>query len=119
MSLSGLVDTRGSHVTVRRATTSRATDQSTRRAWKTISQDTHVLLAEIPTARAQKLFGLETEATFLVRAHPDTDIRELDGILVESGPFAGERFRVVARTRGEVGPRRLVLGLVATTEDFQ
>lgn len=118
MSLAGLVDIRGSHVTVKRATESKAADQTTKRTWATLSQNVHLLIDEVSTDKVQRLFGFETEATLVAWCRPSEDVREHDGIIVDAGPFAGERFRVVGRLRGGLGPARQAIGLAATLETF-
>ena len=113
-----MVQTRGAHVTLKRATQSKGADQTTKRTWATLKEDAHLLIEELSTEKAQKLFGFETEATLVAWCDPSEDVQEHDGVIVETGLFASEHFRVVARRRGDLGPARQAVGLAKSKESF-
>jgi hypothetical protein len=120
MSLAGLIQAQGADVTVRRGTPTHGAGGATQRAWAEQIESTKLLITEITAERAQKMWGNETEATLVAWCDPSDDIIYHDGIIVTTGIYARQRFRVVADTKGSLGPARRALGLVLAkpTETF-
>lgn len=114
MSLGGLLQTRGSRATLKRATKTKKPQGDTALAWAAIGTDVAVLLHELSAGQAQRRFGRETTASAIAVFDPAQDVKGDDGVLVTSGPHAGTRWKVIAPR--DVEGRHLEFGLERTTE---
>lgn len=89
------------------------------RTWADAPAKVKLLLEEITAEKAQRLWGLETQATYRGTAKDSADLRKLDGLIVETGKFTGTRLQVLEDPRGsELGPQLVIIGLRQTKETF-
>lgn len=119
MSLAGRIAISGSTVTVRRATKTRAKDNSTKQAWKTVC--TLNVLFDIPTSDLlERIFGESPRVELRAFAPFGANIREQDGLIVTEGWKCGQRFQVAKVPDANQGMRsaHLEVGLVSTPETF-
>ena len=94
MSLTGLLATRSSLGTVRRAAEVTTASGGTKRTWTDTATGVAAWVNELSRGRAQRLWGQETEATHEAVFEAAVDVRPGDGFVVTGGPYTGERFRV-------------------------
>lgn len=122
MSAEGMVDVRGVRARVRRSVQDLGggSGGATKREWRDGPQPfIRILLEEVTAEKAQRIWGLETVATFRGTVRARADVKKLDGLIVSDGKFRNERFRVQEDPRGsELGPQLLVLGLQKVNEAF-
>jgi hypothetical protein len=120
MAITGLIQQRGSTVTIRRATKTSQSDGSRNAAWSTVLADTKALIESVTSGLAQRLWGQETEATLRAFMPPDTDITVGDGMQITAGAYAGSNYRVTAAPPRDLNAasRHIEVGLTLTTETF-
>lgn len=116
MSLDGLRRTRGSQVTIRRATKTRKPQGDTSSSWSSIATAAPVLLQELAAGRAQRLFGRETQATGLATFEAGQDVKVDDGLIVTAGPHTGTHWKVLQPR--DVEGHHLEYGVQLTKETF-
>ena len=117
MSLDGLRRSRGSRVTIRRATRVRKPQGDTGvTPFTSVATDVPVLLQELAAGRAQRLFGRETQATGLATFEAGCDVQGDDGLIVTSGPHAGTHWKVLQPR--DVEGHHLEYGVQLTKETF-
>lgn len=95
MSLAGLIAIRGSVAILRRATRSVNSDLSTNSAWATVNAALGVDLSVLSRKAQEETWGVELQADLAGIVPFGTDIKEQDGLQVQSGLYAGRSLRVV------------------------
>lgn len=118
MSLAGLRATRGSTVTVRRASESQKDEGDEALTWAGVAAAVQLRI-EVPRAWQQTVFereyGIETGKVRVAYAALAQDLREKDGLIVTAGLFAGEHLRIEGVTPR---PAHLEVVLALTSETF-
>lgn len=118
MSLAGRIDIDGSRCRVRRATQTVGATGTTR-TWADTARKVKLLLEEITAEKAQRLWGLESQATIRATGKASADLKKLDGLIVETGKFKGMHCQVVEDPRGsQLGTQLVIFGLLQTKETF-
>lgn len=121
MSLGGLIAIRGSVAILRRPTKSVNTDLSANMAWATVIAALAIDLS-ITTRKAQEqVWGVEVRADAYGLVASGTDIKEQDGLQVQSGLFAGRSLKVtgVMDYKDSMGTDHLTVALAyAPSESF-
>lgn len=121
MAITGLIQQRGSTVTVRRSARAQASDGSFNTAWASAVIDTKALLEAVTSDLAQRLWGQETQATLRAFFAPDTDVRVGDGIRVTAGAYVATKYRVAAVLPRDfsAASRHVEVALELTKETFE
>ncbi len=120
MSLAGRIAIRGSTVTIRRATSARAKDNSSKLTWGTVTAGVKAMFDE-PTAEIrERIYGEESRAQLIAYFPLGTDIIEKDGVIVTAGWKSGETYQVEKRRELDQNFRakHLEVSLTSTPETF-
>jgi len=124
MSLPGMIRFRGSVADVYRpATAVEDTTGLTTVTWTgaaPVAGNLRVLLDVVSDELAQRIFGREVSIDLRGIVTPPADVARDDGLVVRTGAYAGERFRVVGHVPSTLLARsaHVELALARTTEVF-
>lgn len=122
MSLAGVIRFRGAKCDVFRPVITDAEGGLKNVAWPLLPviREGRVFLEVISDELAQRVFGREVQITLRGTALPEPAIAKDDGILVKTGAYKTQRFRVTAIAPEEhrPGSAHLQLALERTTEVF-
>ena len=102
-------------MTFYRPTRTPSTGGQTNVSWPAIFQSVRYELHALPAETLRLVFGIDSRVELVAFAAVNTDIRELDGIVVTAGAYTGSRFRVLKTRRSR---KYLEVGLTSTDEVF-
>lgn len=116
-----MIAIRGSTATVRRSTQSLNTDLTVNRTYTTVQNGLQVDLSVLDRKAAQMKWGEETKATVRGLCPVGSQVKEGDGLQVQTGLYAGRKLRVegVRDFKDSMGTDHIELALdLTTTETF-
>lgn len=111
----------GSTVTFRKATLTRAADNSSRRVWGDYAEGTHVIIESLNIFKAQQLWGMGTSVAAQALL-PMTDFNEEDtpetgdGMVVTGGAMLGHKYSVGELKPDDLG-QNLYIALLAPQDN--
>lgn len=121
MSLQGMIQRRGSTVTIRRSSTSESSDGTFNKHWVDVTVGTKALIESLTSELSQRIWGQEITASHRAYMAQHADVKEGDAIIVTAGSKALQKFRIaeVLERDMNAASRYLEIGLHSTTEAFE
>jgi hypothetical protein len=116
MSIAGRNHFRGSTVHVMRPFRAEGEGAQTAETWVAHRTNLRIELLAASDEVARRIFGEEADIQVAAIVPASTEIANNDGVIVTSGEYAGQRFRVVAARSLK---RFIELGLQSTTETIE
>lgn len=120
MSMHGLIQMRGSTVTIRRSAKVQLPDGTFNQSWSNAIASTHALIEAITSDLSQRIWGQNIKATHRAYMYYGSDVKEGDGVQVVTGAYANSTYRVASVLARDMSAasRYLEIAFESTPETF-